>query len=82
MYMLLVRDVLLVEMVDVDLLFPVRRPQQLQKIALELTAEVIDVLAGIFADEEHLPDMGFRLAVAFKAVLIPALFLAYLTVLG
>ncbi len=81
MYVLLIGNVLLVEMIDVDLLLPVCRPQLLQKVALELAAEVVDVLAGILTDEEHLPDMGFGLAMAFEAILIPALFLAYLAVL-
>lgn len=80
--MLLVGNVLLVEMVDVDLLLPVRSPQQLEKVALKLAAEVVDVLPGILTDEEHLPDMGFGLTVALEAILIPALFLTYLAVLG
>jgi len=82
MYMLLVGDILLIEMIDVDLFLPMRSSQLLQKVALELAAEVIDVLAGILTDEEHLPDMGFGLAVALEAILIPALFLTYLAVLG
>lgn len=80
MHMFLVRDILLVEMIHVDLFLPVRGSQELQEIALELVAEVVDVFAGIFADEEHLADVGFGLGVHFEAVFVAALLLADLAV--
>lgn len=47
---------------------------------MELIAEVVDVFAGVFADEEHLPDVGFGLGVHFEAILVAALLLACLAV--
>lgn len=79
-HMLLVTDILLVEMVDVDLLLAVRGPQQLEEVALEVVREAGDVLARVFADEQHLPHVRLRLRVAFEAVLVPRLLLAYLAV--
>lgn len=80
MYMFLVGNVLLVEMVHVDLLLAVGGPQQLQEVALELVAEVVDVLAGVLADEQHLADVGLGLGVHLEAVFVAALFFAYLAV--
>lgn len=40
---------------------------------MELVAVVGYVLSRVFADEEHLAHMGFRLSVAFETVLIPHL---------
>lgn len=78
--MFLVRDVLLIEVVHVDLFLAVGGAQQLEEVALELVAEVVDVLAGVFADDEHLPDVGFGLAVHLEAVFVAALLLAHLAV--
>ena len=78
--MFLVRDILLVEVVDVDFLLAVGGAQELQEVALELVGEVVDVLARVFADEQHLADMGFGLRVAFEAVFVAGLFFADLAV--
>ena len=78
--MFLIRDILLIEMVHVDFLLAVGRAQQLQEVALELVGEVVDVFTGVFANEEHLADVGFGLRVAFEAVLIAGLLFADLAV--
>lgn len=78
--MFLVRDVLLIEVVYVDLFLAVGGSQELEEVALELVAEVVDVLAWVFADDKHLPDVRFGLAVHLEAVLVATLLLAYLAV--
>lgn len=78
--MLLGADVLLVEMVQVDLFFAVGGAQQPQEIALEGPAVLGDVLLRGFADEQHLPHVGFGLRVHLEAVFVPALLLAGLAV--
>ena len=80
MHMLLVRNILLVEVVDVDLLLAVGGAQQLQEVALEVVREAGDVLARVFAHQQHLPHVRLRLRVAFEAVLVPRLLLAHLAV--
>ena len=80
MHMFLIGNILLVEMVHVDLLLAVGRAQQLQEIALELAAEVVDVFARVLADEQHLPHVGFGLRVHLEAVFVAALFGADLAV--
>ena len=80
MDMFFVRDILLVEVVDVDFLLAVRGAEELEEVALELVGEVVDVFAGVFADEEHLADVGFGLGVAFEAVLVASLLFAGLAV--
>ena len=80
MHMLFVRNIFLVEMIDVDFLLAVRGPQQLQEVPLEVVREAIDVFAGVFAHEQHLPDVGLGLRVAFEAVLVAALLRADLAV--
>lgn len=57
MDVLLVCNILLVEVVQVHLLLAVGGAQELQEVALELVAVVVDVFLGVLADEEHLPDM-------------------------
>lgn len=47
---------------------------------LELHREVGNVTAGILADDQHLPQMGFGLRVALESILVAALFLANLAV--
>ncbi len=73
-------DVFLVEVVHMDLFLAVSGAQQLQKIALELITVVSDVLAGVFADEQHLADVRFGLGVHFEAVFVATLLFAYLAV--
>ena len=51
-------------------------PQKLQKVALELIRKIVDGLAGVLADEEHLADMGFGLRVHLEAIGVATLFLA------
>lgn len=80
MHMLLICDILLVEMVHVDFLLAVRCAQELEEVSLELVGEVADVFAGVFADEEHLADVGFGLGVAFEAIFITRLLFAHLAV--
>ncbi len=40
------------------------------------------MFAGVFADEQHLPDVGFGLSVAFEAVFVAGLLFADLAVPG
>lgn len=79
MYVFLVCNILLVEMIHIDLLLAVGGAKELEEIALKLATVVLDVLFGIFADEEHLPHMRFGLSMAFEAVLIAHLALTYLS---
>ena len=78
--MFLIRNILLVKMVDVDFLLAVRGAQELQEVALELVGEIIDVFARVFANEQHLADVGLRLCVTFEAVFVAGLFFADLAV--
>lgn len=73
MDMLLVRDVLLVEMVDVDLLLAVRCLEQLDEVAQELVRILLDVLFGVLADYDHLTNVRLGLRVALEAVLVTTL---------
>lgn len=79
-HMLLISDVLLVEVVDIDLLLAVARPQQLDEIRQELVGVVVDGLAGVFADQHHFPDVGLGGDVAFETVPVAHLTGAGLTV--
>ena len=78
MHMLFVRDVFLVEVVQLDLLLAVGGSKKLEKITLKLVAEVVDVFSWVLADQQHLSDVGFGLRVHFEAVFVPALLFAYL----
>ena len=80
MHMLFVADILLIEVVDVDLLLAVRGAQQLQEVPLEIVREARDVLAWVFADQQHLPYVRFGLRVAFEAVFVARLLFADLAV--
>ena len=53
-YMFLVVNVILVEVVYVHLFLAVACAQQLQEVFLELVAVVVDEFLGIFADQQHL----------------------------
>ena len=79
-HVLFIGDVLLVEVVHVDLLLAVGGAQELQEVALELVGEVVDVFAGVFADEQHLADVRFGLGVAFEAIFVAGLFFTDLAV--
>lgn len=74
--MLLIRNIFLVEVVELDLLLAVRCAEELQEVALELVAVIIDVFFGVFADEEHLSNVRFGLRVHLEAVLVAHLALA------
>ena len=76
--MLLIRDIFLVKVVCVNLFLSVGGAQERQKVPLELRGVVCDVAFGIFADDEHLADVGFGLGVAFEAVFVATLLFAYL----
>jgi hypothetical protein len=67
-HMLLIADVLLVKVVDVDLLLAVARTQQLDEIPQELVGVVVDGLAGVFAGQHHVPEVGLGGDVAFETV--------------
>jgi hypothetical protein len=53
-------------------------PQQTDKVALEIGAEVRNVFPRVFADDRHLPYMCLRLDVTLKAVGVATLLLARL----
>nr|POE90355.1 hypothetical protein CFP56_71080 [Quercus suber] len=78
--MLLVPDVLLVEIVHVHLLLAVRCLEQLEEIAFELVAVVVDEFLWVLANQEHRAYVAFGHGVLFEAVLVPTLFLADLTI--
>jgi hypothetical protein len=61
-----IRDDLLIKVIDMDLLLTVCSPQQINEALLEFLAEILDVFAGVFADDEHLADMAFASHVAFE----------------
>jgi hypothetical protein len=70
MYMLFIRDILLVEVINVDFLLSMRRSQKLQEVALELARVIRDVFLGVFTNQQHLADMRFGLRMAFEAIFI------------
>lgn len=76
----LVLNVLLVHGIRLDPVRAVPPREQLDKVVLELGAEVGDVLAGVLADDKHLAQVRLRLGVALETVLVTALFLADLAV--
>lgn len=76
----LVGNVFLVEVVDVDLLVAVARLEEVDKVALELVAVFVDVLLGVFADDEHLAHVALRHAVLLEGVGVAALLFADLAV--
>jgi len=80
MDVVLVLNVLLVHVVGLDPFGAISPRQQSDEFRLELAGKVIDMLAGGFADDEHLPQMGLRGDVAFEAIFVTALLLADLTV--
>jgi hypothetical protein len=50
--------------------------QQSAEFRLELAGKVIDMLAGGFAKDEHLPQMGLSGDMAFETIFVAALLLA------
>ena len=76
MHMLLIMNVFLVEVIHMHLLLAMGCAQQLEEIALEISAEVRDEFLRVFADKEHLPDVPFGLGVHFEAIFVAHLALA------
>ena len=68
--MFFIRDDLLIEVVDMDLLLTMRGPQQFDKVLLKVFAEILDMFAGVLANDEHLADVTFASNVAFKSYLV------------
>lgn len=64
--MFFIRNNLLIEVIYMDLLLAMCSPQQINEALLKLLAEILDVFAGVFADDEHLADMTFASHVAFE----------------
>lgn len=79
MDMLLVSDVFVVELVRAYPFLVVCSPEEGHEIALEVVAEVVDVLARVFANDCKLPDVRFALDVTFEAVGVATLLLTGLT---
>lgn len=77
-YVLFIADVFLVELVEIDFLLTMTRPQQLQEVALELSGEIVDCFSRIFANSLHVSDVGLGGDMALEAVLIAHLALASL----
>lgn len=73
-------DVLLVKLIHVDLLLAVACPEKLHEVSHELAAEVVDVLLGVFPDDEQLSHVALRLRVHLEAVCVSALLFAGLAV--
>lgn len=80
MYMFLVGDVFLVVVIDVHGFGAMRGSQLLQEIVLELFRIVVLGVFEIGADDQHLPHVGLGLHMAFEAVLVSTLLLAFLAV--
>jgi hypothetical protein len=80
MHMLLIRDVFLVEVIELDLLLTVRRSQKLEEISLKLAAVVADKLLRVLTHDKHLSDMGLGLCMHLEAIFIAHLALAHLAV--
>lgn len=78
--MFLIRNILIIEPIDIHLLFAMPRAQQFHEIALKLVGVLVDDFAGILADDAHVPHVRLGGNVAFEAVLVAALFCAYLAV--
>ena len=76
----LIRNNLLIEMIDVYLLLTMRCPQKINKVLLEFFAEVLDMFPRVFADQKHLADVALALYVAFESVFVAHLALTGLTV--
>lgn len=64
--MFFIRDNLLIEVVDMDLLLTVCGPQQFDEVLLEVLAEILNVFAGVLADDEHLADVTFASNMTFE----------------
>lgn len=54
---------LLIELVDMDLLLPMRRAKQTDKVIQELLAVILNVLLRILSDQQHLTDVALALDV-------------------
>ena len=79
--MLLVRDILLVEMIDVDGLGVMGRAQKLDEIPLEVFAVVRDyTLRSFLADCLYPPDVAFALDMALEAILVSILLFTNLAI--
>lgn len=76
MDMLFIRNILLVEVVHLHLFLAMGGAEQKKEVFLELVRVVVNVFLGVFADEEHAADVGFRLGVHLEAVFIAHLALA------
>jgi hypothetical protein len=79
MYVLLVANVLVVELVARDPLLSMRRAQQRNKVALKVGTELVDELPGVLANDLHLSHVRFGLDVALEAVGVATLLLADFT---
>lgn len=79
MYVLLVANVLVVELVARNPLLSMRRAQQRNEIALEVGAELVDELPRVLANDLHLPNVRLGLDVALEAVGVATLLLADFT---
>jgi hypothetical protein len=55
--MLFIRDILLIEMVYVNLLFAMSGFEKLEKVLEKLVAVFVDGFSGVFPHEKHLPHM-------------------------
>lgn len=63
---LFIRNNLLIELVDMDLLLAMCRLEELQEIAQELPAKVLDMAFRVLADQQDLSDVTFALDVAVR----------------
>ena len=68
--MLFIRDILLVEFIDVNRFLAMRSPQQSQEVSLEVSRVLANVLLGIFTDELHLSNVALGHGVLLESVFI------------
>lgn len=78
--MLFVVNVLLIEVVDLHGLGAMASAKQFYEIVLELLGVLVEGLARVFAEDEHLTQVRLAIYVAFETVLVTALLFAGLAV--
>ena len=63
---LFVRNNLLIELIGMNLLFPVGRLQKVKEVVEKLSAVILDVFFRIFPNQQHLSNMTFALDMTVK----------------
>ena len=80
MHMLLIPNILLIKIIHVHFLLAVGGFEELQEVALELVAVLVDVLFRVLADLQHAAHVRLGHGVLLEAVFVAALLFADLAV--